>query len=282
MSNRFNTILIPVDFTINTDLAIDKALEICSDTAGRIHLFHILRTGFTTFTRFSEFSMPGHGKEEWSFKMRALELKLQSLKGNIEVRRPGIDVHTWLGMGEPVEAGIASRARRLGADLVIIGKHAYHPVMPFLNTVVPGSIASISGIPVLTATPGHSNNMAKVVKTVVVPIGNGSPEKKLEILEALRRKLKIHVRLVTFKKDGLPDQWLLLAFRALRDNLTIPFEYEVLGGPDKPRTLLKYCNKVGADILIVHPEAETAAGGWIKRRLSDLMPVTARTQLLSV
>ena len=41
MSFSFKTILVPVDFSINTEVAINKAVEVADKDGANIHLLHI-------------------------------------------------------------------------------------------------------------------------------------------------------------------------------------------------------------------------------------------------
>ena len=43
MQSGFKTILIPVDFTINTEIAVKKALEVADINEATIHLLHVLQ-----------------------------------------------------------------------------------------------------------------------------------------------------------------------------------------------------------------------------------------------
>lgn len=283
MATAFNTILLPIDFSINTDVAIAKALEISTAGNCSLHLLHVYRITFPGIPHYLHHVFTGYSLNEINSGIEQANARLSGLKANIEKVRPDINVFTWACFDEPIEKTIAEKAKHLHADLTIIGKYSHHNIFPFLNTVVPSRLAKASGIPVLTAKPGSLN---QEIKTIVIPVGNYFPAKKVEMLNALRKKSKLEVRLVTFFKDendpSFSRQSLFKVFRSVKNHLATPVDCEVLRGSNKAMELVKYCNKVGADVLIVHPETETRIGGWTNRHISDMIPADSKTQILAV
>jgi nucleotide-binding universal stress UspA family protein len=283
MSNRFQNILVPVDFSPNTELAIAKALAIGQGDIGALHLFHVQRIIHPGFMHYLQYYITGYSRRQMNEDREKVMDSLDSIRRKIMQQHPDIPVYTSASFGDPVEEAIIRKASRLKSDLIIVGKKSHHSIFPFLNTVVPSRLASRSGRPVLTAKPG---SLHQEIKTVVIPIGGRSPERKLEVLEALRKKSKLQVRLVTFeqgeKNIAVTQQALFQAIRRLKTHQTIPVDYEVLAGTNRARSLLKYCNKVGADVLIVHPDSETRISNWSNRHISDLLPADSKTSVLAV
>jgi nucleotide-binding universal stress UspA family protein len=283
MAIRFNTLLVPVDFSSNTTLAIAKALELIGDSTASIYLLHvhqIKRPGIISFLRHS---ITGYSRKEINERIKEAESRLLKIKEEIELSKSEIRVITSVVFSSTVEESIAQKATLVRPDLIIIGKRSHHHFIPLLNTVVPSRLAKTSGSAVLTAKPG---SMHSEIRTVVIPLGKRFPGKKLEIVEALSQKLRLQVRLVTFSADendpAFSRQTVINTFRLLKSNLSVPVGFEVLRGNNKANALLKYCNKIGADVLIVHPGSETRMSGWIRRHISDLLPADSRTQVLAV
>lgn len=283
MKARFHNILVPVDFSPNTSLAITKALEMGQGELESLHLFHVQRIVLPGMIHFLQYHISGYSRRQMNEDRKKWMSRLDSLRSEVQARHPGIPIHISAGFGDPVEEAIIRKATRLKSDLIVIGKRTHHSFLPFLNTVVPSRLAARTGQPVLTVKPG---SLHQEIKTVVVPIGSRSPQRKLEALEAMRKKWKLQVRLVTFEQGeknlAVARQSLFQAIRRLRSIQTIPVEFEVLSGSNKARTLLKYCNRVGADVLIVHPETETRISSWNNRHISDLIPADSKTSVLAV
>lgn len=252
---RFSKILIPVDFTINTDVAIRKAVALCDGADSSIHLLHISR------------------------KKVSRKSQLEVLKEIIIAARPGVDVSISIEKG-PIENLIIRKAIQVNADLIIIGKNSHHSWLPFLNTVFPARVAKKTGITVLTVKPGAKDH---AIKTVVVPVGEKFPDSKVEVINVLRKKFPIHICLVTFFEgdEKVIPLSLLNAYRRLKVIPSMNISYQVLTGRSKAKAILSYCEKVNADLLIVNADSETRVG-WLNKHISDVLPVESKTQILAV
>lgn len=277
----FNRILIPVDFTVNTKVAIQKALALCEGPDSTLHLLHVSEMASTNIISLYQY-FANYSFTSREFEFRALQKKLYEAKQFALTIRPDIQVTTWISQGTSVETEIVKKARKLNADIIVIGKNSHHSWLPFLNTVVPVRIAKKSGITVLTAKPGAINNS---IKTVVLPIGDIFPESKVAVINALRKRFRIHIRLVTFLPghDDLKviPASLLNTYRMLKNNPSTNVSYDILHGNNKARSILSYCDKVSADLLIVNPGPETKIG-WLNKQMSDVLPIYSKTQILAV
>ncbi len=276
--NSFRTILIPVDFTINTKIAIKKAIELAGEGT-IIHLVNIhVPQIFDLFAGLQRsFMMDGINKA-----YSDISQKLGELKGNIEESADEVRVCTWISYESSVQSVIENKARDLGADLIIIGKHSQHSWLPFLNTVIPSIIAERTSIPVLTVKPGSIKSKAR---KIVVPLTSVEADKKLEVIETLCSKYRPQVFLVTFMDENKPSEFhassLLQAFQRLKRSVRCPVEYVVLHGHNKAKEILKYAERIDADILLVNPKTETKLG-WLNQRISDVLPPESRIQVLAV
>ncbi|HEY6502397.1 MAG TPA: universal stress protein [Chitinophagaceae bacterium] len=284
MIGQIKNILVPVDFSENTDVAISKALEFCQEeNDSTIHLYHIQRIVLGGFSYIISSVVAGYTRQQVNSDIKKATIKLENLKKSIEKDRKNIKILCWVSFGDPVQESIIKKARELSADLIIIGKHSHHTLLPFLNTVVPSKLAAATHTPVLTAKPGSLHHE---IKTVVIPVGNQFPETKLEMIRAFRSKSRPHIRFVIFPGDGTgtsdPRQLLIHTFRTFKSRFSNPVDYDILDSGNKARALLKYCNKVGADVLIVYHGSETRVGNWVNSHISDLVPAESKTQILSV
>lgn len=276
MSARFNTILIPVDFTLNTEVAIAKAIGLVEDAGAAIHLLHVHKPGL--FARLMHDLTGGsHGSK------KHIEQKLAHLALRINAARPALRVSGWIEDSHTVEEAVTAKALSLSADLVVIGKHSSGISFPFSRKVISAHVASATGIPVLTVKPGSLKNP---IKTVVIPVGPKFPKKKLELLDAWKSKPGFAIRLVSClshdRDDAYSKDSLLNTFRMLKTTWPGPVEYDVVRGNNQARALLKYCNKVNADMLIVYPGVETNTGLFPSRHIADLLPPDSRTQILAI
>lgn len=283
MAKRFNSILVPVDFSENTDIAISKALSMSPCEGCILHLLHVQQIGHRNFLQFLKQLFRGYSWKQVQTGINNSEMKLVNLKQSVEAGRNDIKVHTSVCYGETVENMITKKAVNLGVDLVVLGKRSRHSSLPNLNTVIPSRIALSTGVPVLTVKPGSLYN---TVKKVVIPVGPDYPASKLSVVEALQNEPGMEIMLVVFPYEAnnhaYSKQALLNAFRTLKSQSSNPVRYEVLQGKNKARALVNYCMRIDADMLIVHPGSETRVGSWINSHISDLLPASSRTQILAV
>lgn len=279
MFHPFKTILIPVDLSINTEVAVKKGLELATcDTT--IHLLHIQNSPVQDLPVVAYRYLVG-GKAGTSFSV--VRAKMEQWKQAIEQTGEGVKVCTWvIRVDNSIQKNIEEKAKELKADLIIIGKNSHHSLLPLLNTVIPSKIVKQSGIPVLTVKPGSLHNR---IKTVIVPITSDATTNKMEAIETICKRFRVKVYLVTFTSYKQPDEFyasvLLQMYQWLKTSVHCPVEYAVLRGKNKAKTLLNYAEKVNADILLVHPETETKIG-WLNKHISDVLPAASKMQVLAV
>ena len=277
----FNTILIPVDFTVNTRVAIIKGIQLCEGPTPEIHLLNVpqaMTTGIFGYYRRVVAYFNGGNEQNNS----QLHQKLEKCLSDIKKLRNDINATYWISDSTMVEKTIAKKAQEIAADLIIIGKNSQHSLLPFLNTVVPSRLAKETGISVLTVKPGA---LSSTVKTVVVPMSSIYPEKKVNIINELKKKYYLNIRLLQLvEKDDDPDTLrasLVNTCRMLNDRSLDTISYDILNADRKNWNILNYCRKVDADLLIVNPGSETKIG-WLNKHISDELPVNSKTQVLAV
>jgi hypothetical protein len=184
---------------------------------------------------------------------------------------------------QQIQKAIINKAKEVNADLVVIGKKKAHPWLPALNTVIPNQISKKSGCAVLTVKQGAMNSK---IKTLVVPVTDNVPHHKMDAIQAIGKKFRIKIHLVTFLNDAhVPEQFsassLLQIYQWLKTAVHCPVEYTVLHGASKTKAILSYAEKIGADVLLVHPVSETKIG-WRNTHISDVLPSASKVQVLMV
>lgn len=279
MNTRFEKILVPVDFSINTEVAVHQALCLAEPWRAVIHLLHVQDDSTKSIVGYNLFSVYNRDKTQNSYSEAAAE-KLCSLERSIQQMRKDITVCKHIISGVPIEVAVINKAREIMPDLILIAKRSHHSLLPFLNTVVPSRVAMQTWIPVLISKPG---SLHRPIKTIVMPIGAKFPQRKIEIINALRKKAGLHIRLLTFSDDD-PRQvqdLLIHVYRLLRNGSFLDIQYETIAGRNKAKAILKYCEKVEADLVVVTPDLETRIG-WMNTHISDVIPAASRTQVLAI
>lgn len=262
----FHDILVPVDFSFNTEVAVQKALELADGQALRLHLLHV-RKGVE----------PQDGRDARYYE------ELATWKEGLEEREGRVEVKPLLLHARSVQEGIRQAACTTGADLVVIAKKRELHWYSLFPDVMPMRLAEQTKVPVLTVRPGAMHSRVRIV---VVPISDQLPQRKMETLEILsRRGGRIHVHLVTHIDQNGPSPYsaaaLLDLYQWLQKRLRCPIEYSVVHGSNKARSILDYAHRVEADLLLLHPDGESRIGWW-DRHISDVLSPRSKVQVLAV
>lgn len=282
MGAVFKKILVPVDFTINTEVAIKKSLEIIEPNDSVIYLLHLQKIISQWKPNFRTIIFKRMELKELDLSEK--KRRLDQWRSIIEENSPGIVVNTDLAEAHNIEKAIVEEANRCIPDMIVIGKNSHHSKFPFLNTVSPNRIAKETGFPVLTVKPGSIYNK---VKSIVVPVGSFVPEKKVELILALRKKFRISIHLVTIvgnkqNENTFSGYALLNTYRFLKDVAQCPLNHEVLHGDNIAKSTLKYAQRIKADMLVVDPEEEATLRPLLGKHISDELMPDSRLQVLTV
>ena len=273
----FGTILLPVDFEINTEMAVKKALELSDPGKTVIHLFHVQRPSLSWSSIWEKEIFERGGEDVVAYKL----LQWKTL---IEENYPGIKVDATVDYSMRVERSIIDKAREISADLIVIGKHSHHKWLTFMNTVFPSNIAKATGYPVLTFKPGSIHTK---LRSIVVPVGPEVPQKKVDLVVELRQKFRISIHLVTIigrkqHANHFSGYSILETYRYLKDIVQCPLNHEVLHGDNVAQTAFEYAKNIKADMLLVEPESETKLSSFPSKHIIDEITPNSKLQILTV
>ncbi|MEP6713794.1 MAG: universal stress protein, partial [Ferruginibacter sp.] len=166
MVNYFQNIMVPVDFTINTDAAIENAIAMCDVNTTKIHLFHA-KVDYWTVAAYAingSFTLPPDNKIKEGV---TVEEGLLKLKSNVNSRYPGLDIRMHISKSGKVQEAIIKKAKEIDADLVVISKHNSHQWFGFLNLINSSVIARETKSAVLNVGPG---TLVSKMKNIVLPL----------------------------------------------------------------------------------------------------------------
>jgi len=261
MAIAFNTILIPVDFSQNTEIAVKKAAELAGLEGAELHLVHVMR-------------LPARLKGEF-----------KQLEAMIRVRYPAMRVQTHVLRGRSVQRTIIECATLQRPDLIVIGRSTPRRRWFGGGGVSPDVIAKKSNCPVLTVKPGSADSRPRVI---LIPIRDFLPERKLEwaVLLAKRYRAQVHLLAIQDRQEtkglGLPNVF-LKAYHQLRENLRHPIEYSATGQQSTAKATLNCAEHIMADMIVLNPETESGVIGLSGyRHISDLLKSDSRIQVLDI
>jgi nucleotide-binding universal stress UspA family protein len=270
MPATFDKILIPVDFSLNTEIAVKKAVELVGSDETVIHLLYVVHPA---------------KKTKKQFRMWVAERDLHQWKYTIQQSGPNIRVRVHILLGHSVSQTIIECASMLNPDLIIIGKQNNHRRWLLSGSVPPDVVAKRSNCPVLTVKPGSMDNRTRVI---VLPIRDFLPERKLEWAVLLAKRFKAQVHLLAVGEDagpknGLLSQTFLKAYHHLREKLHHPVEYSASTRHSPAKAALSYAELIMADMILVNPQTESGISGFTGvRHISDLLTRDSKIQVLDV
>jgi nucleotide-binding universal stress UspA family protein len=276
---HFERILVPADLTINTEVAIEKAAALATPGLSTIHLLHIseqgaFNAGILNLVQFRK----SIGNNAVAKKMEAAKLKLESKVSGVRVQLHQLSAFD-------VQSGIVSLALSLKPDLIVLGKNNYHSLFSFMNTVSSDSIVAATGCAVLTVKPGSKDSKPGIV---VMPVQDYFPRRKLELLAVFSGKANLNVHLLTILDNGRQidnhsASALLQSLRSIRYRLQCNVQHCTLHSSNKAMAILRYAQRVEADMLLVSPETETTIHTWMnKKNITDAVKPASQLQVLSV
>ena len=273
----FRTILLPVDFEINTELAVKKALELSDPGQTVIHLFHVQRPTMPWSPIWGRDIFQANAKNQTASK-------LIQWKRLIEENYLDVKVVADLTYSMRIEKAIIEKAKEIRADLIIIGKRSHRTWLPMMNTVFPNNIAKRTGYPVLTFKPG---SIYTKLRSIVMPVGPEVPQRKVDLIITLKQKFRITIHLVTVisKKQNankFSGYSLLETYRYLKDIVQCPLDHEVLHGENVAQSAFEYAKSIKADMLLVEPESETKLSSFPNKHIIDELKPNSKLQILTV
>ena len=261
MPIAFNTLLVPVDFSQNTDVALKKAAELAGREGAVLHLVHVTRTRENVDAAFERLEVMIHGQY------------------------PAVRVRTHVLQGRSVQRTIIESAALLQPDLIIIGKSEPPKRWPWLRGILPDVIAKKSNFPVLTVKPGSAESRTRVI---LIPIRDFLPERKLEWAVLLAKRFRAQVHLLAIQERQENKEWalpqvFLKAYHQLREHLHHPIEYSATGRQSTAKAALNCAELIMADVILVNPETESGVAGFVGyRHISDLLKKDSKIQVLDI
>ena len=264
MEPAFNNLLIPVDFSVNTEIAVKKAISLVGAEKAVLHLLHVVAPRSRTAAVKARNDLM-----QWEWYIRE--------------NHSGLDVKIHVLKGYSAQHLIIECAKMLSPDIIIVGKQNSRRKWFSFRGISPDVVARKTNCPVLTAKVGSIDSWTKVI---VIPIRDFLPERKLEWAVLLARKYRAQVHLLAIRghrEEGHMPQVFLSAYHHLREHLHHPIEFYTTAQHNPAKAALSYAELIMADIILVNPDAESGIGGFGgNRHMSDLLRRDSKLQILDV
>lgn len=282
MVELFKKILVPVDFTEGSEIAIRKAVQLAEPSKATICLLYICKPLFSM----NIFSNTGYviAPATEILTNREIGLKMQDYKTYISQRLDRVIVETIISETGKLHQKIEETAILFGPDLIIHYKSGGRSLFHFFNPASPERIAQKTNCPVLTIKEGAEDTK---IRNIVLPVTQRIPARKLDIAIRLAKVFNSKIHLISFPdcsdEEKKSDHAFIESFKKIRENASLIIKHGPVFGKDIARALLKYAESVHADMILVNPVTESNIHYMMgKIHISDLLSEHSTIQVLDV
>ena len=280
MTSLFKSILIPVDFSGNTEAAVKQAIELACTNGSTIHLLHVIKskTIWNVIPVANQSLLP---LDKHYYPKKVMD-ELREWKYAIEASLSYCKVNTSVSEGF-IYGNIQDAVREIKPQLIIIGKNSNQKYFSLFNSLCPNRLAKSTGYPVLTVMRKTGDTRIKII---VIPVGSFIPNRKIELVIEFAKKYRAAVHLVTIpnkisilETKGNP---FLETYRILKAGLTSPVEHHILKGNNLPKAILQYAECIAADLIFVNPGTETKISNLRGKHINDALTSSSKLKILSI
>ena len=266
----FNNILLPVDLSLNTEMAVTKAIELVDSRGAVIHLVHVVNP---------------ENKDHSFFKEGKIS-ELNKWKETIERDVPGTVVSIHFIRGKPVEKMIVQKAKEVHAQLIIMARHAKRKWLRFKKPISSSYIAKETHSAVLTIQQGAFLNK---IKSIVLPIRSFIPKRKVDMLAPFVHNKGTTIYLVSVMNKEANDldysstsHALIETYRILKEAANCQIVHKLVNGNNLAKTLLLFAESVQADMLLLNPEESQVWSITGPQDFSYLLKRQSRLQVMAI
>ncbi|HTE26690.1 universal stress protein [Flavitalea sp.] len=269
MNKLFNNILVPIDFSEVSELAVEKAIDIANHFKCNIHLV------FAETNKIGTQSGQLQKNVNRSGSAADAETRLFQLQNKYTYRlHPGQSIHSSVRKGNRNRA-VIEYALRYNIDLVIIGR-----VTGVVRNLIIGryrinEITKQIECPVLTVRKDAAhdqwiNSANHQWMNIVLPVCSMLPIRKIMFASYLARKYNSKIHLLSIagdekEEDADHNQYLYKAYQLLRDNTNLMIECHTIRGHNIADSTLRFARKINADLIVVNPGKESRLSGFVNK-----------------
>lgn len=255
-----NKILIPVDFSDTSLLAIKHGAFLAKYTKGDVYLLHVINK---QYEHYAVLEQPLHIDNPEAYETGASN-KLNELAGSVS-KEYGVSVNTIVSLGNPTKE-IINTAKDIKADLVVMGTHGYSP----LEELVIGSntlkVITKSSCPVMTMSEkakklGYSN--------ILMPIDtSGHSRQKVNYAVELAKAFSAHLHVVGLlgsndENEGAGMDVVMTQIKKIATDKSVNCTSEVLKDvKNRADATIKHAEKVKADLIIIMTDQDAEISGF--------------------
>ncbi len=258
MHRTFDKILVPMDLSPTSILALDHALYLAKDLKSEIHLLHVKETATVNNLITSIFKKD---LKEGEKDTRVVEVRFQEYINEFQSKY-GIKTIVKFLEGT-VYIQVLNYAKEIGAGLICMGTHGSKGVENFIGGSNTFRVVNQSKCPVLSI---HANSGSKGIKDIILPL-DSSRDTREKVDDALyiaqRFNSTIHVVGLSTSSDEMILNRLRVVTKQVEDYIkedNIATTYGFKTGKNLATLTLEYAKEKEADLIIIMTEQESGSG----------------------
>lgn len=257
---KSSKILIPVDFSETSLLAIKHGAFIAQLTKGDVFLLHVVNAQYMAqnlFVPMVNFNAANDLESKAGEKIAQLAQEV--------TKDYGVKTESIIKTGNP-SAEVVSVAKEIEASLVVMGTHGYSP----LEELVIGSVA----LKVITKAPCPTMAMSseadhKGYNKILLPIDTSAhTRQKVNYTLELAKKFSASVHGVALLGIGEDDEkpaieLILHQIEKLAKEKGVAFHHDVLSDlKNRATATVNYVEKIGADLIVIMTDQDAELSGF--------------------
>jgi nucleotide-binding universal stress UspA family protein len=272
-------ILIPVDFSDTSMLAIKHGAYLAQQTKASVHLLHVINAHYVSQNMF----LPSVTLDQGVIEKKAAN-RLNELAEQIKLEH-NISIQIVTKVGSP-STEVSKVARELGASLIVMGTHGYSP----LEELVIGSVA------LKVITKAHCPTMAmssaathRGYNKVIVPIDTtvNSRQKVHYALEFAKRFTATAQFIGLLGTDEESDrkamELILHQIKVLAQEKGVKHGTELISGvKNRATATVQYTERTGGDMIIIMTDQDAELSGFFLGPYSQQVIHLAKVPVIAV
>ncbi len=259
---HFNSskILIPVDFSETSLLAIKHGAFTAQLTKGHVYLLHVVNAQYMAQNLF----VPLVNFVETNNLESKAEAKLAQLGREISSEF-GVKVDIIIKTGNP-SSEIVNIGKEIGASLIVMGTHGYSPIEELVIGSNALKVLTKSSCPTMAMSAEADH---KGYNTILIPIDNSAhTRQKINYTLEMAQKFSatVHVLALLHTNDASEKadfEQKIHQIQVLAKEKNVSFHSEILTDvKNRAVSTVNYSQKIGADLLVIMTDQDAEISGF--------------------
>lgn len=278
---HFNSskILIPVDFSETSLLAIKHGAFIAQLTKGDLYLLHVVNTHYASQNMF----LPIVTLDMGEIETKASE-KLAQLASDVS-KEYGVNAQIIIKTGSP-STEVTNVAKEIKAGLIVMGTHGYSPVEELVIGSVALKVITKSSCPTMAM---NSDAEHKGYHKIVMPIDMGvNSRQKVNFTIELAKKFGAVIHAIGLlgtdeSSDQAEMETILKQVKELAAETSVIVHTEVLKNLKNRATgTVNYIDSIGADLAVIMTDQDAELSGFFLGPFSQQIIHNSKVPVIAI